>query len=212
MKHTGTNDDVCHAWANSPRQGMTLRHEDGRTENVDHMNRDNDRSLWFRGDTLYSYQTAIAVRYRDKGFCLLSEEKYSSTTGRHLSIAYSSIGKERKAEVPYIQPTDADDHLANMLKLWNDARFYPDHAAMAIQSKRATTVIQSKRADCSSRTSRRLACQTTSVRMSVGFAICSMARMSLNQIQTFPFRHLCMRGLFSTTQLIRVSCYQQFGI
>jgi hypothetical protein len=86
-KHVFSNSMVAHVWA----------------QQTQIMGRNAKRTMWFEGSTLYSYRTPIASIVKDKDgatVVLLSERRYSSTTGPQISAATNASIQYPQYTVP----------------------------------------------------------------------------------------------------------------
>jgi hypothetical protein len=74
-------------------------------------------SMSFEGQKFYSYQTVIAERIEDDGrvVFLVSEERYSSTTGQHLYHVTRAIGSRKTFTVPGV--STGSSNLADMPRI-----------------------------------------------------------------------------------------------
>lgn len=94
MRTVFNNDMVAHVWAQRNQ-------ENGRTSNHNYS---------FQGPILFSYRTPIALfckGTRDRDIALISSERYSVSTARHISLARRALHGVKVFEVPHLNNRDS---------------------------------------------------------------------------------------------------------
>lgn len=88
MKLVLSNSDVAHYWANRVQSN-------GKTSNG---------SFYFEDDTIYSYGSHFPIaKHLNSDTVLFTKDKYSNTTSKHISKAWSAITHKKIVNVPNLK-------------------------------------------------------------------------------------------------------------
>jgi len=100
MKQVFDNHEIAHIWAKQSQ-------EFGRTSN---------RSMYFEGDTIYSYGRHFPIaRILSGGIVLFTTRKYSVTTSKHVSTASSAVNHLKHIYTPCPDQSSVSNEVLNWL-------------------------------------------------------------------------------------------------